>query len=150
MSTLTTINIINSSSKFLKSLPPQPLLRFFGRIQSYDARNGILFIEELPAFMVDFGHGDNPSSPELETQEEQSLPITKVLVPGSGLDLNHDTIQQQLVVSVVGFLQPDLAVTAESVSPLANQHLFDLGYENDKYSSTVLEKIQVIQHIAQY
>lgn len=98
--------------------------------------------------MVDFDNDGTDT--QAQSLPEEVLPVVKISLPPTGLDLSRDTILQQLVVSVMGFLQLDQSVTAQSISPLSNQQLFDLGYEDDMYSSTVLEKIQVSQHIAQY
>lgn len=140
MSTLTTIKILTDGQ--FHHVAPRPLIRFYGRVQSYSVITGVLLIQELPAFMVSFD--------ESQPAVADSLPCINLLVPPTGLEITNDTIRQQLVVSIMGYLEADLAVTAHSVEPLANQQLFDLGYSEDKYSSTVLEKIQVTQHIAKY
>lgn len=149
MSTLTTIKII--TDRALQPLPPRPFLRFYGRVLAYAAATGVLTIQELPAFLVTFGpDGEDEDS---ATPATTVLPTLSVVLPATGLDpatFSRDVILQQQVVSVLGHLEPDGAsVTLHSLQPLQNQRLFDLGYENDRYSNTVLEKVELARHIAQ-
>lgn len=162
MSTLTTLKILTDGT--FQHLPPRPFIRFYARILSFSAADGSLKLQELPAFMVNFSQGSQGSQQQdsqgnNNTQKSaELLPEITLLLPPSGIDIEmaHDTIRHQLVVSVMGFLEPSstatgsVIVTAHSVKPLSNQRLFDIGYADDKYSSTVLEKIQVVRHISMY
>jgi hypothetical protein len=177
MSLLTTITIINSPTSFLQRQPPAPLVRFFGRITGFDARRGVLTVTELPALFVEFdstgqhssGTSNNGSSssdsksktsnnnPKTDTslgtsgsRSARALPTVSVQLPDTILDLAHTTVRQRLVVCVLGhFDQFTRVITASEVVPIDNQCLFDPGYKNNFYSDTVLQKVQVVQYIAQ-
>lgn len=176
MSLLTTITIISSPTSFLYRQPPAPLVRFFGRITEFDARRGVLTVTELPALFVEFDHagqhgsgtsngGSSSSgnknvasnnniqvdtSPSRSGRSARALPTVLVQLPDTVLDLAHTTVRQRLVVCVLGhFNQSTRLITASEVVPIDNQCLFDPGYKNNFYSDTVLQKVQVVQYIAQ-
>ena len=163
MSLLTTITIISSPTSFLYRQPLAPLVRFFGRITEFDARRGVLTVTELPALFVEFDHAgqhgsgtgnggssSSGTSPGRSGRSARALPTVSVQLPDTVLDLAHTTVRQRLVVCVLGhFNQSTRLITASEVVPIDNQCLFDPGYKNNFYSDTVLQKVQVVQYIAQ-
>lgn len=166
MSLLTTVTIICSPTSFLQRQPPAPLVRFFGRITEFDASRGVLTVTELPALFVEFDdtgkhiissscNNDNNNKNSSNSSSSKpiparTLPTVLVQLPDTSLDLAHTTVRQRLVVCVSGHLdQHTRIIMASEVVPIDNQCLFDSGYKNNFYSDTVLQKVQVVQYIAQ-
>lgn len=143
MSTLTTIKIITDHA--LQPLPPRPFLRFYGKVLSYSSVSGALTIQELPAFMVTVSLDGSSVQSQPSTCE---LPTLKLVVPPTGLTFSNEIIRQRQIVSVLGHLEQDMTVTLYSIQAMQNQQLFDLGFEDDRYSTTVLQKVELAKYIA--
>lgn len=140
MSTLTTITVINTPNAPLTRIPNSPYVRFFGSLNRLS--QSILTIQELPSLHASL----DPSQP----LESDILPVVQVQLPITGVPVSVADVERHLIVSVYGYLRPNLMVDATMISILDNQLFLTMGYENDKYSNAVLQKVKLVQYLSRF